>query len=94
VPRQTVKSNAINLFFSLVAGGNFISAVPASILRFNGGRLGLKGLSFEFPVRPAPICIATFKERKVSPASRLFIEHARKLAVCRTQSPMFRVLGQ
>lgn len=80
VPRQIVKSNAINLFFSLVAGGSFISAVPASILRLNGRRLGLKGLPFEFPVRPAPICVATLKGRTVCSASLLFIEYARKLA--------------
>jgi DNA-binding transcriptional LysR family regulator len=80
VPRHTVKSNSANLFFSLVATGRFISALPASILRLNGKHLGLKGLRFEFPIRPDPICIATLKGRTINPASQLFIECARELA--------------
>jgi DNA-binding transcriptional LysR family regulator len=59
VPRHTVKSNSGNLFFSLVAAGPYISALPASIIRLNGKRLGIRGLPFEFPIRPDPVCIAT-----------------------------------
>jgi DNA-binding transcriptional LysR family regulator len=80
VPRHTVKSNSGNLFFSLVATGRFISALPASIIHLNGRRLGIKGLPFEFPIRPDPICIATLKGRSINPASQLFIECARELS--------------
>jgi DNA-binding transcriptional LysR family regulator len=80
VPRHTVKSNSANLFFSLVATGRFISALPASIIHLNGKRLGIKGLPFEFPIRPDPICIATLKGRSINPASQLFIECARELS--------------
>jgi hypothetical protein len=47
-----VKSNSGHLFFSLVATGRFISALPASVIRLNGKRLGIKALPFEFPIRP------------------------------------------
>jgi DNA-binding transcriptional LysR family regulator len=80
VPRHTVKSNSGNLFFSLVAAGPYISALPASILRLNGKRLGIRGLPFEFPIRPDPVCIATLKGRSINPASHLFIECARELS--------------
>jgi DNA-binding transcriptional LysR family regulator len=80
VPRHTVKSNSGHLLFSLVATGRFISAFPASIIRLNGKRLGIKGLPFEFPIRPDPICIATLNGRSINPASQLFIECARELA--------------
>jgi DNA-binding transcriptional LysR family regulator len=80
VPRHTVKSNSANLFFSLVATGRFISALPASIIHLNGKRLGIKGLPFEFPIRPDPICIATLKGRSINSASQLFIECARELS--------------
>jgi DNA-binding transcriptional LysR family regulator len=80
VPRHTVKSNSGHLFFSLVASGKFISALPASIVRLNGKRLGIKGLPFEFPIRPDPICVATLKGRSINPASQLFIQCARELS--------------
>jgi DNA-binding transcriptional LysR family regulator len=80
VPRHTVQSNSGHLFFSLVATGRFLSALPASVVRLNGKRLGMKGLPFEFPIRPDPICIATLKGRSINPASQLFIECARELS--------------
>jgi DNA-binding transcriptional LysR family regulator len=52
VPRHTVKSNSPNLFLSLVATGRFIAVLPASILHFNGKRLGLKALLLNFPFDP------------------------------------------
>jgi DNA-binding transcriptional LysR family regulator len=87
VPRHTVKANSANLFFLLVATGQFVSALPASILRLNSKRLGLKTLPLEFPVRPDPVCIATLKGRTINPASRLFIESARELAKSLTRPP-------
>jgi DNA-binding transcriptional LysR family regulator len=80
VPRHTVKSNSGQLFFSLVATGRFISALPASVVRLNGKRLGIKALPFEFPIRPDPICIATLKGHSINPASQLFIACARELS--------------
>jgi DNA-binding transcriptional LysR family regulator len=80
VPRHTVKSNSGHLFFSLVATGQFISALPTSVVRLNGKHLGIKGLPFEFPIAPDPICIATLKGRSINPASQLFIECARELS--------------
>jgi DNA-binding transcriptional LysR family regulator len=80
VPRRAVESNAANLFFSLVATGRFISALPSSIVRLNGKRLGVKALPFDLPIRPDPICIGTLKGRTINPASRLFIECAREVA--------------
>jgi DNA-binding transcriptional LysR family regulator len=80
VPRHTVKSNSGHLLVYLVATGRFISALPASIVHLNGERLGIRGLPFEFPIRPDPICIATLKGRSVNPASQLFIECARELS--------------
>jgi DNA-binding transcriptional LysR family regulator len=81
VPRRVVESNAANLFFSLVGTGHFVSALPSSVVRLNGKRLGLKALPFALPIRPDPICIGTLRGRTISPASRLFIECAREIAV-------------
>jgi DNA-binding transcriptional LysR family regulator len=87
VPRHTVKANSANLFFLLVATGQFVSAVPASILRLNGKRLGLRSLPLEFPIKPDPVCIATLRGRTINPASQLFIKSARELAKSLTRPP-------
>jgi DNA-binding transcriptional LysR family regulator len=80
VPRHTVKSNSPHLFLSLVATGRFIAALPASILHFDGKRLGLKALPFEFPIRPEPVCIGTLRGRTINPATQVFIDCLRELA--------------
>jgi len=80
VPRRAVTSNSANLLFSLVATGQFITAAPASYVHFNGERLGLRALPFEFPFKPDPICIATLKGRTINPATQVFIDCLRELA--------------
>lgn len=80
VPRHTVKSNSPHLAFSLAATGRFIAVLPASTIHFNGKRLGLKALPFEFPIQPAPICIATLRGRTINPATQVFIDCLREFA--------------
>jgi len=79
VPRHTVKSNSPNMLFAMAATGRFISVLPASTLHFNGKRLGLKALPFEFPIRPDPVCIVTLRGRTINPSTQVFIDCLREL---------------
>jgi len=78
-PRMTVFAVSPTVRMSLLATGRFLTIFPASELRFPTGRPELKVLSVALPLTPEPTGIVTLKNRMLSPAARLFIEHARKV---------------
>ena len=79
-PRTTVVTFPRDVRMSLVATGRFLTIVPDSALRFSTGRPELKVLPVELPAAPVPNGILTLKNRTLSPAAKLFIEHAREVA--------------
>ena len=80
VPRHSVVTNSIQLINALLATGRFLSVLSDSTLRLSGKRLSLKALPVAFSIRPGPVGIVTLKDRIVSPAAQLFIDHVRKIA--------------
>ncbi len=81
-PRIRVATFSLPLHEQLVASGAFVTALPASMIRF-GRRLPLKVLPIAFPVPARPIGVVTLKNRMVSPLAEIFLDCARYLA----QSP-------
>ena len=79
-PRTTVFAVPPDVRMSLLATGRFLTIFSNSALRFPTRRRELKVLPVKLPLARVPLGIITLKNRTLSPAARLFIEHAREVA--------------
>jgi DNA-binding transcriptional LysR family regulator len=79
-PTRNVAFGHIHLHVSLVVTGQFLAILPGSMLQLGAYQLALKALPVECPVPPGPVSVLTLKGRSLSPAARLFIEHAGEVA--------------
>ena len=79
-PRVTVVTDSPHMRISLLATGRFLTAFPASILRFPASRPELKVLPVEMAMARQPNGILTLKNRTLSPVAQLFIDCAREVA--------------
>ncbi len=79
-PRATVFVGPAEGRMRLLASGRFLTTFLPSVLRFSTGRPKCKVLPVELPSPPVSVGIVTLKNRTLSPAARLFIEHAREVA--------------
>jgi DNA-binding transcriptional LysR family regulator len=64
----------------LLATGNFLTAMPRSLLRLSADGIGLKALPVKLPISNFPVAIVTLKNRTLSPVVLLFIERLRTFA--------------
>jgi DNA-binding transcriptional LysR family regulator len=64
----------------LLATGRFLTVLPQSALRYNAKQWSLRALPIKLRATPQPIAIVNLKNRTVSPAVQLFIEHLRTAA--------------
>ena len=78
-PGLVITTFSIHLRNNLVAGGNFITSLPESVLRVCCKRYGLKELPIELSVRP-PVAVATLRNRTLGPVAQSFIACARATA--------------
>jgi DNA-binding transcriptional LysR family regulator len=84
-PRVCMVTYAVPLRMSLVATGEYLGSFPASLLRFNADRYGLKTLPVDLPALPWPVAVVTLRNRTLSPAIQAFIDHVK--AFGRSLSP-------
>jgi DNA-binding transcriptional LysR family regulator len=88
VPRESVTTVSVHVRNHLLATGRFIGLMASSVLRLNAKRWGLKALPIDLGVRQLPPHgILTLKKRTLSPAVRVFIEHAREVAKAMAEPP-------
>jgi DNA-binding transcriptional LysR family regulator len=80
LPRGRIFSNSLNLRYSLLATGRFLTMVPASVLQFSPGRGLLKVLPVKIPRWRLPYVIITLRNRTLSPMAELFIDCLRETA--------------
>lgn len=80
MPRVSVNTLSVYLRANLLAGGQFITAFPRSVLRLHAERLMLKELKLDLPARPWPVSLLTVKHRTPSPVVERFIGCARETA--------------
>jgi DNA-binding transcriptional LysR family regulator len=80
VPRRTVFVSTVPARIALLASGRFLTIVSDSVLRFPIDKPAIKVLSIDLPSTRRSIGILTLKNRTVTPATALFIEHARNVA--------------
>jgi len=75
VPAEKVITSFILMRNHLLASGRYITVLPESVLRYNARQWALRALPIELRSKPQPIAIVTLKNRTVSPAVQLFIDH-------------------
>jgi DNA-binding transcriptional LysR family regulator len=80
VPHAAVVSNALEMYWALLATGKFLTALPRSVLQFSVQRPTIKILPVKLPVQFRPYGIVTLKNRTLSPAAQIFIDCAREVA--------------
>jgi DNA-binding transcriptional LysR family regulator len=80
VPSPTVSTVSVHVRSQLLATGRFLAIMPGSALRQSAERWQLKALPVDLGVEMPPVGILTLKNRMLSPAAELFIEHARAYA--------------
>jgi len=79
-PRNAVVTDSPHVRMSLLASGRFFSIFPACALRFPTSNPQIKVLPIELPHARASIGIVTLKNRTLTPATKIFFEHAREVA--------------
>jgi DNA-binding transcriptional LysR family regulator len=78
-PRLSVTTYSMQLRMQLLTTGQYLSSVPESLVRYNAERWSLCALPVMLG-KPLPVVIVTLKNRTLSPAVQLFIDHARAAA--------------
>jgi DNA-binding transcriptional LysR family regulator len=73
MPNVSISTFSVHLRTNLVASGEFISALPRSVLRLHAELFGLKELPLALPVKPWPVTLLTLKNRTMSPTVARFI---------------------
>jgi DNA-binding transcriptional LysR family regulator len=79
LPNVVMTTFSVHLRINLLVAGDFITAMPKSVLHLYGERFLLKRLPIDIPARPWPVAIVTLKNRTLSPVVERFVEHARKV---------------
>jgi DNA-binding transcriptional LysR family regulator len=80
LPRRNVSSFSLHVRTHLLATGRFLAIMSDSTLRFRAKPWSVKVLPIDLGVPPLKVAIFTLKNRTLSPAVKLFIECARKVA--------------
>jgi DNA-binding transcriptional LysR family regulator len=77
VPKMRVVTFSVQVRAHLLATGDFVSAMPKSLLRLNPECKGLKQLPITLAKGSFPVAIVTLKNRTLSPPVELFLESLR-----------------
>jgi DNA-binding transcriptional LysR family regulator len=80
LPRVRVQSLSLAVRASLLATGRFIGTLPSFMLKLPKPHPELRPLAVSLPTTRRPIGLLTQYSRTLSPAGRLFVEHARQVA--------------
>jgi DNA-binding transcriptional LysR family regulator len=80
IPRIRVTTFSLQLRTHLLATGDFLTAMPRSLLRLQAEGIRLKALPVRLPIRSFPVAIVTLKNRTPSPVVQLFLERLRTFA--------------
>jgi DNA-binding transcriptional LysR family regulator len=79
LPPISVYTTSMNLRLALLTAGKYVSCIPRSIYRYGAQGRPLTALPVDMGLN-VPIAIFTLKNRTLSPAVQLFLEHAREVA--------------
>lgn len=76
-PKVSVVTYSVHIRANLLASGRFVAVFPRSVVQLYSERFALKVLPLTLPPRPAPIVLATLKDRSLSPVAEKFISQLR-----------------
>lgn len=76
-PAMRVMTFSVQLRAHLLASGNFLAAMPRSMLKLNPECRGLRELPIKIPSPSFPVAIVTLKGRTVAPPVDLFLDGLR-----------------
>jgi len=80
LPRHLILSGSLNLRYSMLATGRYLTVVPSTVLKFCPRRAALKVLPVELPPWSIATGIVTLRNRSLSPVAELFIRRTRELS--------------
>jgi DNA-binding transcriptional LysR family regulator len=80
LPDVCVSCASMPMQAALAQTGRFFTVMPASYLRFSSNQDSLRIVPVNLKVSPPPVSFATLRHRRVSPATKLFIETLRAVA--------------
>jgi DNA-binding transcriptional LysR family regulator len=83
-PQFVVSTFSSFLRCAMTASGQYISALPASVLQVNSDRLC--ELPIALPMPRWPVAMVTLKNHAINPAAHLFMECAREIAASATNA--------
>jgi DNA-binding transcriptional LysR family regulator len=78
-PKIALTTFSVHLRTHLLSSGEFVAAMPRSVLQSNAAMFGLKMLPIKLPIRSFPVAVVTLKNRTLSPVAKVFVECVRKL---------------
>ncbi len=78
-PTAPVICSSVEMYWGLLATGQFIAALPQSLLRFAPQRNAVVELPIKPLTRMDPVGIVTLRNRTLSPAASLFIHKTREV---------------
>jgi DNA-binding transcriptional LysR family regulator len=76
-PKASLTTFSIHLRTHLLASGDYIAAIPRSVLRLNAERFGLRELNVDMGAHPWPVVMVVLKSRTLSPVVELFLASLR-----------------
>jgi DNA-binding transcriptional LysR family regulator len=79
-PEGKIISSFVMMRNHLLATGRFLTVLPASVLQYNAKQWALRALPVRLDTKPRPIAIIMLRNRSISPAVQLFIDHLRVTA--------------
>ena len=79
-PANAITTFSIHLRNNLVSNGDFITALPLSVMQLCAKRYALKALPVSLPAQQSRVAIVTLKNRTLGPGVRAFTECARHVA--------------
>lgn len=90
-PRATILSFSFHLRHHLLTNTDFVSLIPASMLRlFNARQTVLKALPVDAVFEPLPVAVIMRQNQTLRPEVRLFIDCAREIAATILKTPEFK----
>lgn len=79
MPKVRMLTNSVNLRFSLLPEGRFVTFMPGSILRYGPPRPSLAVLPIAMPIWAVPVALISLKHRTLSPMAQQFAATAREI---------------
>ncbi len=80
LPGRLTLSGSLNVRYSLLATGRYVTVMPMTVLKLCAGRGAVKPLPIKLPRWALPTVVATLKRRELSAVASRFVERTREVS--------------